>query len=134
MFRSLVTRGLALALFLGASAARAVDEEPPNEFAGALSTLGRKPEWNELEKYQATMTHDEFVHLLNDVYCSHGYNPDLIKIDSDAAQILTESATENRFVLRFAKNELERLSPPARWRTQKPLAAFVPQRESEHAV
>jgi len=64
-------------LVLLASGARALEEKPPNEFSGNLSTLGRKPDWSELEKFQATITHDEFVHLLNDVYCAPGYNPDL---------------------------------------------------------
>ena len=61
MFRSLVTHGLAFFLLLTGPAARAVDEELPNESASNLSTLGRKPDWSELEKYQATITHDEFV-------------------------------------------------------------------------
>ena len=133
MFRSLVTRGLALLLLLGAPAARAVDEESPNEFAENLSTLGRKPDWSELEKYQATITHDEFVHLLNDVYCTRGYNPDLIKIEPDTARILTESGTQNHFVLHFAKSDADRL-PLTHWWTApaalptpteaKPLAGF----------
>jgi len=109
MFRLLVTHGLALALSLGASLAQTLEEESPNEFSGNLSTLGRKPDWTELEKYQATITHDEFVHLLNDVYCVPGYNLDLFKIGPDAVQILTESGGQNRFVLHFAKSDTDRL-------------------------
>jgi N-acetylmuramoyl-L-alanine amidase len=116
MFRSLFIRRLALFLLLAAPAARAVDEEPPNESASNLSMLGRKPDWSELEKYQATITHDEFLHLLNDVYCSRGYNPDLIKIEPDAVRILTATGTQNYFVLHFAKSEADRL-PLARWWT-----------------
>ncbi|MDQ3415429.1 MAG: hypothetical protein M3480_10765, partial [Verrucomicrobiota bacterium] len=77
MFRSPVTRGLALLLLLtGAPVARAVDEELPNGSSANLSTLGRKPDWSELERYQSTITHDEFVDLLNHVYATRGYNPE----------------------------------------------------------
>ena len=97
------------ALFLGGAPPPRVEEESPHRFAANLSTLGRKPDWSELEKYQATITHDEFVHLLNDVYCPQGYSPELIKLEPEAAKILTEAGTENRFVLHFAKNEADRL-------------------------
>ena len=125
MFRSLVTRGLALVLFLGVASARAVEEESPAEFAEGRSTLGRKPDWSELEKYQTTMTHDEFVHLLKDVYCLPGYDPDLFKIEPETVSILTESGTQNRFVLHFAKNEADRL-PVTNWWTA-PAALPAPQ-------
>ena len=62
--------------------------------AANLSALGRKPDWSELEKYQATITHDEFVHLLEQVYGSHGYNPDLIKVEPEAARILMSDWNE----------------------------------------
>ena len=84
MFRSLVTRGLALLFLCSAPALRAVDEDLPNESSANLSTLGRKPDWSELERYQGTITHDEFVNLLEHVYATHGYNPELIKIEPDA--------------------------------------------------
>jgi hypothetical protein len=123
MFRSLVTRGLALLLLLGAPAARALDEESPNELAANLSTLGRKPDWSELEKYQATITHGEFVHLLEQVYGTHGYNPELIKIEPDVARILTISGTQDYFVLHFAKSEADR-SPISRgWTAPSALPA-----------
>jgi len=115
MFRSLFTCGFAIAFLLGISHAYAVEEESPNQFAQNLSALGRKPDWSELQKYQATITHDEFVCLLNDVYCPQGYNPNLIQIDSEAAKILTETGTENRFVLDFAKSEADRLPVTHSW-------------------
>ncbi len=133
MFRSLVARGLVLLFFLGPAVAWAVDEETPNEPAAKLSTLGRKPDWSELERYQSTMTHDEFVHLLNNIYCTHGFNPELIDVKADAVRILTETGTRNYFTLRFAKSEADRL-PLSHWWTApnqlsaasgaKPLAGF----------
>src|SRR5258708_27112997 len=39
--------------------------------ADNLGVLGSKPKWDVLENYQNTITHDEFAHLINDVYCTH---------------------------------------------------------------
>ena len=133
MFRFLVTRGLALAICSVASFAHAVDEESPNELAECLSVLGRKPDWSELEKYQDTMTHDEFVHLLNDVYCPQGYDPDLFEIGPEAVQILTKNGERTRFVLQFAKSDEDCLQPRDWWTApaalpavdaRRPLAGF----------
>jgi hypothetical protein len=115
MFRFVHNCGFALALLAVVSHACAAENESPNQFAPNLSALGRKPDWSELQKYQATMTHDEFVHLLKDVYCPQGYNPDLIQIEPETAKILTESGTENRFVLNFAKSEEDRLPVTRSW-------------------
>ena len=104
-----------------ASAARAVDEEAPNEVATNLSTLGRTPDWGELEKYQATITHDEFVHLLNNVYCTHGISEELIKVVPDEARILKRKGTQGYFVLHFAKSDAARLPLDCTW---KPLAGL----------
>ena len=124
MFCSLVTRGFAFLLLLGVPAARALDEELPNDSAANLSALGRKPDWGELEKYQATITHDEFVHLLEQVYGSHGYRPELIKIESDVARILMSADAQDYFVLHFAKSAADR-RPVPRWWTA-PSALPVP--------
>jgi N-acetylmuramoyl-L-alanine amidase len=104
MFRLLVMRGLALLLLAGTTVARAIDEESPNEPASNLSTLGRTPDWSQLEKYQGSITHDEFVHLLDDVYCTRGYGTGLIRVEPEEARILTKSGTQDYFVLHFAKS------------------------------
>lgn len=123
MFRFILIRGLAIAFLVGFAHAYAVEEESPAQIAQSLSALGRKPDWSELQQFQATITHDEFVHLLNDVYCPQGYNPDLIQIDSETAKILTESGMEDRFVLNFAKTEADRLPVTHSWTA---LAALPP--------
>src|SRR5262249_35840978 len=127
MFRSIFTCGFAVAFFLGVGHAFALEDELPNQFAQSLSALGRKPDWSELQKYQATITHDEFVHLLNDVYCPQGYTPDLIQIEQEAAKILTEAGTENRFVLNFAKSEADRMPVTHSWTA--PVALPPPAKE-----
>src|SRR5262249_4259130 len=71
-----------------------------------LGVLGSKPQWHVLEKYQRTITRDEFAHLVNDVYCTHGFAPDLIKIDNESAEILTNRESHKTFILHFALDEI----------------------------
>src|SRR5260370_40886527 len=89
--------------------------------ADNLGVLGSKPKWSVLEGYQGTITHDEFAHLINDVYCTHGFAGDLIKIDHDAAQILTNRESHNVFTLRFAPDANSKGRVPRLWRAAKSL-------------
>jgi hypothetical protein len=134
MFRSLFLRGLAFLLLAAAPGVRAIDEESTGDSAAHLSALGRAPDWSELEKYQATITHDEFTQLLDHVYATHGYGPELIKVEPELARILTRTGTQEYFVLHFARGAAERL-PVTHWWTapknlpaapseDKPLAGF----------
>src|SRR5437763_1503492 len=99
---------LSLSIFCGN--ARAADN---------LGVLGSKPKWDVLENYQRTITHDEFAHLINDVYCTHGLADDLIKIDDDAAQILTNRDPRKVFTLHFASDPNSTSRVPRLWRPAK---------------
>lgn len=129
MFRPLLQRGLAFfLLLLVPPAARAVENELPLEEGANLTPLGRAPDWTELEKYQGTITHDEFVRLLEKVYATRGYDSKLIKIEVEEARILMTTGTENYFRLYFAKSEAERLPIPRGWTvpSASPLKAGSP--------
>src|SRR5213080_2255614 len=89
--------------------------------ADNLGVLGSKPKWDVLENYQGTITHDEFAYLINDVYCTHGFAPDLIKIDNEAAQILTNRESDNVFTLHFAPDANSKARIPRLWRPAKSL-------------
>ena len=87
--------------------------------ADNLGVIGSSPKWNVLEKYQETITHDDFAHLLNDVYCTHGISDGLIQIGSESARILENRDTQTFFALRFAPdknscNPIPRLWHPAK--------------------
>ena len=123
MFGSLVIRALALLLPLSTPAAGALGEEAPDELVGHLSTLGRKPAWAELEAYQATITHDEFVYLLEKVYATRGFRPELITIEPDAARILKSTGTNDYFTLHFAKSEADRAIVSRWWTSPKAATA-----------
>jgi len=94
--------------------------------ADNVGVLGSKPKWGVLENYQRTITHDEFTHLINDVYCTHGYAPDLIKIDNDTAQILTNRESQKVFSLHFAPDLNSKSRIPRLWRPAKSLPPAKP--------
>jgi hypothetical protein len=86
-----------------------------------LGVLGTKPKWDVLEHYQLTITHDEFAHLINDVYCTHGIPNDLIKIDNGSAEIVTNRDAHNVFRLEFAPDEKSKVRIPRLWRPARSL-------------
>jgi hypothetical protein len=86
-----------------------------------IIVLGNKPRWDVLEHYQQTITRDEFAHLINDVYGTHGFAPDLIEIKDDTARILMNRDAQKFFTLRFAGRTEERKPVPRLWRSAKSL-------------
>jgi len=94
--------------------------------ADNIGILGSKPKWEVLENYQRTITHDEFAHLINDVYCTHGIPDDLIKIDSDSAQIVSSRDSGKVFTLQFAPDENSEARVPRLWRPAKSLPPTKP--------
>jgi hypothetical protein len=86
-----------------------------------LGVLGSEPKWGVLEHYQETITHDEFAHLIYDVYCTHGFSPDLIEINTDTARILTNRESQKFFILQFAKDDASRNPVPRLWHPAKSL-------------
>ncbi len=82
--------------------------------AANLSPLATTPRWSSLQRYQETITHDDFVRLLQSVYGTRGYG-DLIQIDDDAARIVKDRAAQTFFTLRFA-DETPRKLPSQFWR------------------
>src|SRR5437899_11949282 len=82
--------------------------------AGASIQLADKPRLPTLERYQETITRDDFTRLLQNVYATRGYD-DLIQINDDSARIVEDAAAQNFFTLRFAK-ETPRKLPAHYWR------------------
>jgi hypothetical protein len=96
-------------LFLRPPAATAADH--------LSNPLADPPNWKLLEKYQRTITHDEFERLLWNVYCSHGVSDEFIRVDRDFACLLMDRDAQTWFTLRFAKDERTRRSVAHNWRT-----------------
>jgi hypothetical protein len=97
-----------------------------SDAADNLGILGAHPRWNVLEKYQETITHDEFARLIDTVYCTHGFAADLITMDEKSARILTNRDAQKFFTLRFAQDETSRERVPRLWRSAKSLAPAKP--------
>lgn len=111
-----------------------------------IGILGSKPKWDVLEHYQRTITHDEFAHLINDVYCTHGIPSDLITADNDAARIVTEHVSspgvkardndakeivsdrqsQKVFTLHFAPDLKSEAKVPRLWRPAKSMSPAKP--------
>jgi N-acetylmuramoyl-L-alanine amidase len=94
---------------------------PALQAADNIGVLGSKPKWSVLEHYQETITRDEFAHLIYDVYCTHGFAPDLIEISEKTARILTNRETQKSFKLRFAQSDEARGPVPRLWHPVKSL-------------
>ena len=90
--------------------------------ADNISVLGNKPRWDVLEQYQQTITRDEFTHLINDVYGTHGCAPDLIEIKGDSARILMNHDAQKFFTLQFADRDSARKGVPRLWRPANSLS------------
>jgi N-acetylmuramoyl-L-alanine amidase len=86
-----------------------------------ISVLGNTPQWDVLEHYQETITRDEFAHLINDVYGTHAFAPDLIEIKDDTARILMNRDAQKFFTLRFAGVTKDLKLVPRLWRPAKSL-------------
>lgn len=69
-------------------------------FCQRMTPLSSPPDWNRLNAFQETITHDEFATLLNSVYAPSDAAGRWIKIQPEQA-LIRENATET-FVLRFA--------------------------------
>jgi len=91
-----------------------------------LGILGANPRWNVLEKYQETITRDEFSRLIQEVYCTHRFAPDLIEINEKAARVLMNRGSQKFFTLRFAEKDITRKSVPRLWRPAKSLPPARP--------
>jgi len=94
--------------------------------ADNVSALGTEPRWSVLENYQQTITHDEFAHLINDVYCTHGFAPDLVELSEKTARVLMNRDAQKFFTLRFAENDDAGKPVPRLWRPAKSLPPAKP--------
>ena len=88
-----------------------------------LGVLGTRPRWQVLEKYQGTITRDEFTRLLQQDYCTHGLPDELISVGPAFARILVRRDPLKYFTLRFAPEEKSRAHVPRLWHPAKELGA-----------
>ena len=83
--------------------------------------LADPPPWKSLEKFQKTITHDEFERLLRGVYCTHGIGDEFIRVDEKAACFLMDRDAQSWFTLRFAASESKHAAISQWWRPARAL-------------
>jgi hypothetical protein len=86
---------------------------PLASFSQRVTPLSQPPNWEQLNQFQETITHDEFVKLLEAAYAPNGAAAQWIKVDSDKA-VIQENASDH-FVLRFAQNPQTQRPVPRYW-------------------
>ena len=104
---------LSLCLFVRPQSALAIDH--------LSNPLADPPKWKTLEKYQRTITHDEFERLLRGVYATQGISDEFIRIERDYACILMDREAQTWFTLRFARDERRRKPVAHPWRKSSSL-------------
>ena len=86
---------------------------PFASFSQRVTPLSQPPNWEQLNQFQETITHDEFAKLLESAYAPNGAASQWIKVDSDKA-VIQENASDH-FVLRFAQNLQTQRPVPRYW-------------------
>ncbi|MBV8141485.1 MAG: N-acetylmuramoyl-L-alanine amidase, partial [Verrucomicrobia bacterium] len=86
---------------------------PVGCFAQRLTPLSKAPDWGQLNGFQETITHDEFIDLLSSVYAPDGAGAQWITLEPTRA-LIRENAS-NQFVLRFAPSAEATKPIPRYW-------------------
>ncbi len=93
-----------------------------------LSPLAKSPDWTGLDAFQATISREEFTHLLDGVYAPAGAAREVIAIGPDFVQILEDAEKQMWFTLRFSNGASRPIPrywrPDARGRGKAPLAGI----------
>lgn len=97
-----------------------------SEFAAGapnISPLGKTPDWSSLERYQETITHDEFARVLQTIYCPRGFDAEIIQLDAEEARFAIDREEKSYFTLRFARDDQSQKPVPRLWRPAAALPA-----------
>jgi N-acetylmuramoyl-L-alanine amidase len=88
--------------------------------AQKLTPLAAKPDWSSLDKFQRTITKEEFTRLLAQVYAPRGAWQEFFTIADDHANIVT-SPGRPPFRLDFAPDAASAKPIPRYWHPNRPL-------------
>lgn len=96
--------------------------------AQRLSALTPAPDWSQLEAFQETITREEFVRLLDQVYAPGGAAKGMIDVEVEHAVIKTALVPVAELRLRFARDAASTKAVPRFWRpaAQFPVAPAGP--------
>ena len=88
--------------------------------AQKFTPLAAKPDWSSLEKFQHTISKDEFTRLLTQVYAPRGAWQEYFSIAENHASVAT-SKGQPHFRLDFAPNPASARPVPRYWNTNRSL-------------
>jgi N-acetylmuramoyl-L-alanine amidase len=71
--------------------------------AAKLSPLANSPDWSQLDKFQGTISREEFTRLLDNIYAPNGAAAEFITITPSAARIRT-STGKPPYILKFGNS------------------------------
>ena len=94
---------------------------PVAGFAQRLTPLSHPPDWSQLDRFQESITRDEFVDLLNTVYAPNGAAAQWIRIESNDARI--QENAKDQFILRFAATVDAAKPVPRYWKAAEDFGA-----------
>lgn len=94
---------------------------PAGRAAENITPLGQSPDWDELDKYQETITREDFVRLLETVFCPRGVDEALIQVGAEAARCLVDKDGPRWFTLRFAPDQTSAKAVPRAWKRAEEL-------------
>lgn len=92
-----------------------------------LSPLASAPDWSQVNRFQETITRDDFITLLNKVYAPGDAARGFISISDDAA-LITPKPGAAPILLRFAKTRSSAKAVPAYWRRLNQLPPIEPEK------
>ena len=92
-------------------------------FGGRLSPLAPEPDWAEIEALQETLTREEFVRLLGNVYAPGDAARGLIEVKDDRVEIVKVAGSPEVVTLRFARDSAAVKHAPRFWRTPAELGS-----------
>ena len=76
------------------------------------TSLGLAPDWKELDKFQESLTREEFQIALDKVYCPRlEWRESWIKLEKDHAKVRQVAGKEDWYILHFRKTGTEQPSP-----------------------
>ena len=92
--------------------------------AQRLSPLAPRPSWSELERYQQSITREEFLCQLRTLYSPDGGWEEFVRLGDDRAWLVTNSKDPSQiFELRFATKKRPARATSGFWRTRAQIQA-----------
>jgi N-acetylmuramoyl-L-alanine amidase len=82
--------------------------------AQKLTPLAERPDWPALERFQRTITREDFTRLLTEVYAPRGAWQDFFTIDATGVDVVTRPG-HPAFRLEFAASEADAAPVPRYW-------------------